>query len=181
MAKKKKDFKEKEAGELVGKFECTIDKDKACTSSDGMAVYEHQDGSHSAFCWVCESSTPNLDFNTMEHKMDESWMADEGHKEKQSYSNLPELEDVRDEYIATDNKDRKLRADVYEKYGCKMELQGDGETIDSIFYPTYRTEDHVGYRIRARFPAGHKDAGKLKNFEKGKIGDTKKGIELFGQ
>jgi archaellum biogenesis ATPase FlaH len=170
-----KKFKEKTAGQLVGKYPCTIDLKGDCASSDAMAVYLHDDGSHSATCWSCESSAPEFDFDSMEsscktfHK-----------KEAQVFINLPSLEVVRDEYIAVDNKQRHLRAEVYEFYGVKHEISGDGETIDKVFYPTYR-EDHVGYRIRGRYPEGHVDGGKLKDFSQGMIGDTKKGIQLFGQ
>ncbi len=177
MARKKKKFQEKEAGSLVGKYACIFDD---CSSSDGMCVYEHDDGSHSAYCWVCEQATPNLDFDNMEAASGSFQK-----KEAQVDYGLPTLEEVKEDYIAIDNKERKLRADTYEFYGCKMELQGDGETIDKIFYPTYRGDDlvgqHVGYRIRGRYPENHEKAGVLKNFELGKIGDTKKGIKLFGQ
>lgn len=178
----KRGFKEKEAGTLIGHYPCIFG---GCSSSDGMAVYQHADDSHSAYCFVCEQSKPDIDFNAVTSTTgalmeEESWMVPDT-QEKQSYSNLPTLEEVRDNLIPTDNRERKLRADVYELYGCRMELQDDGETIEKIFYPTYRKNEHVGYRIRGRIPEGHEDAGKLKNFKMGKIGDTSKGIQLFGQ
>lgn len=176
MAKKKQKLEEKEAGTLIGKYQCIFE---GCSSSDAMACYEHDDGSHSAYCFSCGQSTPNLDFHTMEASHGHHSHSHRGVAEVEY--DLPELETIRDEYIAVDNKDRRLRADVYEFYGCKMEIAGDGETIDKIFYPTYRDDQHVGYRIRARFPEGHEDGGKLKDFGTGKIGDTKKGIQLFGQ
>lgn len=179
--RKTKKLKEKEQGTLIGKFPCTIGEKEGCVSSDAMAVYEHDDGSHSAFCWSCESSAPNFNFEEM------SAASGRSHSTKREtvvYTNLPELHEVRDEYVNVDNKDRKLRADVYDLYGCRMEIAGDGETIDKIFYPTYRGDpmsgQHVGYRIRSRYPDGHEREGELKCFE-GKIGDTKKGIQLFGQ
>ena len=58
------------------------------------------------------------------------------------------FERIRDDYIAFDNPERKLRADDYELFGVKMEMESDGETISKIFYPTYRDSVHVGYRIR---------------------------------
>lgn len=172
MAKKHK-LEEKEAGQLVGKFECTINK--SCGSSDAMAVYSHDDGSHSAYCFSCGHNAVEFDFDSMETG---------SRKPKKEYEVTYEtqtLEEIRDEYVAVDNKERRIRSDIYEMYGCRMEINGDGETIDKIFYPTYRDGVHSGYRIRARFPEGHENAGKLKDFSQGKIGDTKKGIELFGQ
>ena len=147
-----------------------------------MAVYEHSDGSHSAYCWVCQSSTPEFDFDNMEASTGKSSTKKEI---KVSY-NLPTVEEVREDYFAVSNPDRKIPASYYEKYGVCMELQGDGETIERVFYPTYREEPpenntHVGYRIRGRFPEGHKDEGVLKDFGQGAIGDTKKGIQLFGE
>lgn len=185
MAKPRRGKKlpEKEQGTIIGKYNCTIDPKEECTSSDAMAVYEHEDGTHSAYCWSCESSTPSFDFDLMESGSSST------KKQKEEYinMNLPSLDEVLNDYIAVDNKDRKLRASAYELYGVKMEIAGDGETINKQFYPTYRDDKHVGFRIRSRFEAGHpevikepKKLGILKNFE-GKIGDTKKGIELFGQ
>lgn len=177
MAKKRKKFEEKTAGTLIGKFPCSIDTKEECTSSDAMAVYEHEDGSHSATCWSCGAATPSFDFHNMESSSGSSYTKKEAYVDY----DLPSLEEIRDDYEVFDNRDRQLRAETYEAYSCKMELHGDGETINSIYYPTYRDDAHVGYRIRARYPEGHENAGVLKNFEKGKIGDTKKGIELFGQ
>lgn len=180
---------EKEAGSLVGKFPCVLlqaDGSENCGSSDGMAVYFHEeDDSHSAFCWVCEESATTLNFETMEKVV--SYHKPKNKEESKSLMSLPSLEEIRDDYIAVDNRERKLKAEYYELYGVKMELQDDGETIDKIFYPTRRDTKHVGYRPRSRFqkgsPAVLKDPSKegiLKCFE-GSIGDTKKGIELFGQ
>lgn len=182
MAKKK--FKDKEAGSLVGKYPCFIKG--GCGSSDACAVYEHTDGSHSAYCWSCEESSPDIDFSTLEEN---TYSARNSNTTAESYvtMNLPELESVRDDYSVIDNKDRKVRADIYEFYGCRMEVNPDGETIEKIFYPTWRDNLHVGYRIRSRFEVSSPEVkknpdklGVLKCFE-GKIGDTKKGIELFGQ
>lgn len=108
------------------------------------------------------------------------WMAPEESQERQTYSNLPSLEEVREDLICIDNKDRKIRSDVYELYGCRMDVDDDGQ-IDRVYYPTYRDGAHVGYRIRGRYPEGHDKAGILKNFGLGAVGDVKKGIDMFGQ
>lgn len=178
MAKNKHKHKEKEAGTLVGKFPCSIGSKGGCGSSDGMCCYHHEDGSYSAYCWVCQSFAVDFDYDSMEGS---SGNYRKFKKEYEVTYKERTIEEVRDEYVAVDNPERKLRADIYEMYGCRMEISDDGETIEKIFYPTYRDGKHSGYRIRARFPIGHETAGKLKDFSQGMIGDTKKGIELFGQ
>lgn len=182
--KRRKKLKEKSPGTGIGKYPCVVDG--GCGSRDAMEVYEHDDGSHSATCFSCEGYIVNLDFENMCGGGSYKSPA----KEKQEWKSnmyLPTLETVRDDYTAFDEPSRKLRESVYNKFNVKMELQGDGVTIDKVFYPSHRNGVHTGYKVRTRFESGHPEVkkdpsklGKLKCFTE-VIGDNKKGIQLFGE
>ena len=99
--------------------------------------------------------------------------------------------EIKEDLINVNNKERRLKAEVYDFYGCRMDLEEDGSTIAKIFYPTYREIEgiatHCGYRNRKRFKSWHsavkknpKLEGVLKDFAGG-VGDTMKGIMLYGQ
>jgi archaellum biogenesis ATPase FlaH len=176
MARKK--FKEKERGIFQGHCACVL---KECLSTDAGSFYLHQDGSYSYYCHSCHGSAVDFDPETAEI-IDFSKRREINWEEEQE-----KLEYVRDDLIPVDNPDRRLRADVYEYYGCRMETASDGTKIEAIYYPSYRGGDHKGYRNRKRFQGWHKQVkkkpellGVLKDFTGG-IGDTQKGIDMFGQ
>jgi KaiC/GvpD/RAD55 family RecA-like ATPase/Zn ribbon nucleic-acid-binding protein len=180
--RKKKKYVEKEAGIFIGKTNCP-----SCESLDNLAVYEHEDGSHSATCFgeTCRKSYVDWDYKN--NKAISVERKTEYEEDDFMGVGLPTLEEVRDDRISVKLNDRKIKESVCELYGVKVELNEDGETVDRHYYPTYRKKQHVGYRVRSRFEEGDKEVekkpkllGVLKNF-KGTIGDTKKGIELFGQ
>lgn len=176
MAKRKK-FKEKESGAFQGHCACVFED---CGSSDAGSYYLHDDGSHSFSCFACEKGIPDFDISDMKAVVYNA-------KEINWEEEMEKLEEVRDGLVAVDFKERRLRDESYDFYGVKMDLEDDGETIKVVYYPTYRDGVHCGYRNRKRFQSWHdvvkKDPSKegvLKDFTGG-IGDTKKGIEMFGQ
>jgi len=180
MASRK--FKEKEPGTLVEYCGCplTIKGTKVdCGSSDAGRVYLHEDGSHSFSRFSCKGSIVNYDIANMvaitRNVKEIDWEAE---REK--------MEEVKD-LIAVSMPSRKLSASDYEEYGVVMALESDGETVDKVYYPSYRDNEQCGLRIRSRFKEGDPEVvkkpellGVLKNF-RGSIGDVKKGIEMFGQ
>lgn len=182
MARKK--FKEKEAGVYLGHCACP-----KCESTDAGSYYEHEDGSYSFSCFSAGCGHSIVDFDI------ENMKPAEGNYNKREIDwevELEKLEEVRDGLIAVSNKERKISADLYELYGCRMEMDEEGKKIQVIYYPTYRMDEndvlkHVGYRNRKRFTQYSKEVqkdpsklGVLKDFAGG-IGDTKKGIAMFGQ
>lgn len=186
MAKR---FKEKSRGVYQGHCACPLEikKGEPCGSSDGGAYYQHDDNSYSFSCFVCGGGIPEFDITTM--------VAAEGNSSKRVIDWEEEaaiMEDIKENLIPLKNNERRMTADVYEKYGVRMDVAEDGETIDKIYYPAYRENEagikmHVGYRNRKRFKEWHtavkkdpKKLNKLKDFSGG-VGDTKKGICLFGE
>lgn len=180
MARKK--FKQKEKGVYQGHCSCPLEVKKGvpCGSSDAGSLYLHEDGSYSFSCFSCGGSAVDFDPESVE-------VIESGKRREVNWEEEQEkLEYVRDDLIPVDNPDRKLRADVYERYGCKMETASDGSKIEVIYYPSYRNGVHCGYRNRKRFQSWHrtvkkdpKKLGVLKDFSGG-IGDTQKGIDMFG-
>lgn len=168
----------KDAGEFQGHCECPF---KKCGSSDAGAYYLHSDGSYSYYCYSCEGTLQDFKLDGLKPVSSSrpriiNWEVE-----------LERLEEVRDSLVAIGSKERRIKASDYEFYGVHMELDKDGEQIDKVWYPTFREGQHCGYRCRSRFKetdeAVIKDPSKLgvlKNF-RGGIGDTQKGIELFGQ
>lgn len=179
MARKK--FKQKENGIFQGHCECSL-----CGSSDAGAFYLHKDESYSFTCFSCNGSIPNFDVENMTPCKKSKPREIDWEVEKEI------MQDISENLIAVSNKDRYLTDSIYDFYGCRMDLAEDGKKINVIYYPTYRVSqqgeyEHVGYRNRKRFKSWHKQVKKkpelldvLKDFSGG-VGDTKKGICLFGQ
>lgn len=171
----------KSAGVFIRKTSCP-----ACGSIDNLGIYSHEDGTHSASCFGIDCGAYYLNWDNENGSPQERSLSNKEQREVYKMS-LPSMEVINEDYISYDNRDRKLRAEDYDFYGVKMELGSDGETIDKIFYPTYRGEKQTGFRCRSRFEEGHPQLekkpellGVLKNFQ-GSIGDCKVGINLFGQ
>lgn len=175
-------YKQKEQGVYEGHCTCPLE---GCNSSDAGSYYSHEDGSYSFSCFSCHGSIPEFDINTMV-------AAEGGGKREIDWAMEAQImEEIKADLINVANKQRRLRSTVYDFYGCRMDLEEDGATIAKIFYPTYREVEgvltHVGYRNRKRYQPWH-DAvkkkpeldGVLKDFAGG-VGDTKKGIALYGQ
>lgn len=170
----------KEQGILVGHFADDINPE--CDSSDALAVYSHKDGTHSAFCWSCHKSSTSysLDGKNIVSSVRE--------KTPEQLASERELFDtIKNDFVAISMRSRKIKSDVYDFYGVKMDTESDGTTVRAVYYPNYRNGEHVGYKIRSRIESWELAAkknpdkiGVLKSF-KGSVLDNKKGLELFGQ
>ena len=129
---------------------------QACGSKDNKAVYEHDDGELSAYCFGCgdyavEGSLPII--NNKEYDM-----------------SLETVQDV-NEFPTRGFRERCITKNVADKYGVKVGYsENDGTTIQYHYYPTTRNNEVVGYSRREvatkKFIA---------------IGDTKNDVQLFGQ
>ena len=167
-----------EAGEFQGHCECPID---GCGSSDAGAYYLHDDGHHSYYCFSCGGTIPDFSVDGVKPVRGSrpriiNWEVE-----------LERLEEVRDNLTSISMKERRIKAADYESYGVHMELNKEGDRVDKVWYPTFRGGQHCGYRCRSRYKETDEEVikhpeklGVLKNF-RGGIGDTQKGIDLFGQ
>ena len=192
MTKKfKKRIEEKEAGQYIGKTNCP-----SCGSTDNLAVYKHEDDSYSSTCFggACSFTSPNWDYegnqslSTYRESTPEELAYEKQQREieEKFLMALPSLEEVRDVFESDSLKDRKISKTAMKAYGVRTDINDKGKVYRE-FYPTYRAGKHVGYRIRSEFTKEDREVtkkpellGVRKNF-KGRIGDTKKGVEMFGQ
>lgn len=172
-------------GVFVAHCSCPIE---GCGSSDAGAYYEYEDGSYSFYCFSCQGSINPFDITSIAVTRKSRRKSEIVDWRKC----LEQINEIKDNLINVDNKERKIPASIYDMYGCRMELEEDGETIKTIYYPTYReledgVKQHVGYRNRRRFTSTDREVeknpemlGVMKNFAGG-IGDIKKGICLYGE
>ena len=129
-----------------------------CNSSDGMAVYQNEDGSVDAFCFSCSKY-----FNP--EKIEESGVkVKEVVKSKMQDVDLTVIEAI----PMRGWKERGITRITSEKYGVRTEIEGKDKAI-ARYYPSYSDEKIVGYKKRV-IP---------KTFTG--IGSTKATNEMFGQ
>lgn len=182
MARK---FKQKSPGVFMGHVACPL-KSKGtkelCGSSDAGSLYQHDDESYSMSCFSCGGGIPDCDGTAMK-------IVPNSGKARVLDMDIEreKMVEMKECLAAMPNRDRKLKEDVYEMYGVLMDLNDKGDRIETIYYPTYRGGNHVGYRNRRRFKSWHDEVKKnpekldvLKCFNGG-VGDTKRGIQMFGE
>ena len=125
-----------------------------CGSSDGLAIYEAEDGSHNGYCWACNTyeSNPYGDNNVVNFE------------EKK---NLGDIKDIENHPIKA-LSDRGIRQEIAEAFGVRCGVDtGNGE-VNKHFYPYYKGGEITGYKVR-KLPKEFSAAGDIR--------DT----ELFGQ
>lgn len=125
-----------------------------CGSSDGLAVYEKEDGVIDGYCWACDKYVANP-------------YEEEGEQEE-IMTDKAGVEDILD-YPTSNLTDRGISLQTADHFGVKVELsQETGEPI-THFYPYYKRGELTGWKKRV--VEGKKFAA---------IGDIKQ-VELFGQ
>ncbi len=135
--------KQRENGTLVGKF-----PHEKCGSSDALAVYLHDDGTHSGYCWSCNDYERDpFGDNKGEPRVTQpvqvgasiNWM-------QQKLTAIAGYQ-----CIAIPH--RKLRADIAAYYGIKAGIsQVDGQSITHLYYPRYEKGRIVSYKERTLDP-----------------------------
>jgi len=147
-------------GVLIEHIPCTN-----CPSSDGLAVYEEEDGTHNGYCWVCKEyeSNPYKDNHKEQERLTQvkSKMSPEEVKsEIERISDLPSLAIPH----------RSISKDATEKYGVKVEIDSSSGDVKYWYYPTYTQGKHTGYKKKYRTEKGEKKkflhigSGKDKDF-----------------
>lgn len=129
---------------------------QACGSKDNKAVYEHDNGELSAYCFGCG------DYAVEDNPVTSN--------KKENNMSLETVIEVND-YPIRGFKDRCITKNVADKYGVKVGYsEEDGSTIQYHYYPTTRNNKVIGYSRREV---------STKKFIA--IGDTKNDVQLFGQ
>lgn len=110
-----------------------------CTSSDGMAVYENRDSSHTAYCYACETY-----FNKDELKNNNN-MTEVVKEKEQTYLSVEDINNLKSGKIP----DRKLSEEIVSMYGIKLEYDEQTGEIKYHYYPFYNDHGQLtGYKRR---------------------------------
>lgn len=159
--------KEDESGALVGHFECINDE---CNSSDGLAVYQQEDGKYNGYCWSagCES------YFTHEEIM-ESELGDQLDdyepvpKKRRPPITKTELKEIIDNTVYDDTKFRAISKETNEFFKVRSKVV-DG-VVTERHYPVTKDGKPSAYRKRVC----------PKDFRKGYAGYNGMDCDLFGQ
>lgn len=140
------------SGKFIKHMPCT---GANCSSSDGMAVYEQEDGKIDGFCYVCQHYDKNpLGSNVVEQ--DEVVVSGEA------------VNDIV-QYESRELTDRHLRVDTVNHYGVKVALSSVSGEVTDHFYPVFKKGELSGFKKR------HVEGKKFYS-----VGDVKN-PEFFGQ
>ena len=136
---------------------------KECGSKDNNGVYLNDDGSHSSYCFGCESTKQKIDVegNSTEIKQIK--------KETILNENLITVDQIND-LPSLGLRERGIVKVVSEFYGLKVAKRGVEDTITHHYYPYTKDNKVVGYQERT--VAEKKFMG---------VGYAKNDIELQGQ
>lgn len=143
--------------------QCLVKLPHSCGSRDALQVFENDDGSLTGYCYSCRTYVPD----PMNGKRAEDIpKAQRLRKTKEEID--AEIADI-SQYPVVDLKDRRLRADALHHYGIKIGLdERDGKTPAFQYFPYYRGEELVAYKVKL-----------LADKKFWSIGDQKD-VDLFG-
>lgn len=132
---------------------CVEKIEHSCGSSDGLQVFE-EDGAYSGYCFVCHTYVPRP-------------YGDAPAKGKTRVTKSPE--EIKAELAAISsypilpNKDRGLREDALEYFGIRTALsEADGVSPVALYYPYYKDDQLVSYKIRLLAEKKFWNVGELK-------------------
>lgn len=134
------------AGQCIARMSHHTDK---CNSSDGVQVFENEDGSKTGFCFACREYIPDPEDNGKSLKANEpvkiNRKTDEQIKQEINFINC---------LSAMPLPDRKLRQDSLEHYGIKIGVsEYDGKTPTYAYFPYSNNGVLVGYKCK-HLPTG---------------------------
>jgi len=123
----------KESGTNIGHEACI-----KCSSSDAMALYEHEDGSVDGYCWSCDTyiSDPMGEEKVMKKN------------EKADVSSYENVEDIL-KYPMRELTSRGISLDAAQKYGVRVSTNQTTGEIDAHYYPYVKNGRVVGYNKRS--------------------------------
>jgi twinkle protein len=132
-----------------------------CGSGDGLQVFLKEDGTYNGHCFACGVHVPNP-----YHDKPKGYKPQIFIKSKEQIDK--EIADI-DNYRCVDLPERKLRKDSLNHFGIKIGVSEiDGETPVTHYYPYYRGDELIGYKVRL-----------IENKQMWAIGTTKLS-DLFG-
>jgi twinkle protein len=120
----------------------------SCGSSDARQIYE--DGS--SFCFSCRKST--------QAPKERISLANNNNTDFEPVSYGPSLQEIQEDFASRGFKERNIFKQVSQHYGVRVSYDMDGN-IDSHYYPYYKEDNLVGYKIR-KLPKDFTSVGKVR-------------------
>lgn len=112
-----------------------------CNSADALQVFQKDDGSYDGYCFSCGTYVPDP-------YKDKPAGYKPARIRKTPEEIQKEIEDV-SQYRTVALPDRKLRADSLAHFGIRIGVsETDGNTPVTHYYPYYRGDDLVAYKVR---------------------------------
>lgn len=113
-----------------------------CNSSDGLQVFQNEDGSYSGWCFACSTYVPNP-YNDKVKPFSKVVIR---RSQKEIDKELNEIEST---YPILDLPERKLRRESLDHFGIKIGVsEVDGTTPTLHYYPYYKDGILVAYKVR---------------------------------
>jgi len=117
-----------------------------CGSSDGLAVYEREDGSIDGYCWACKKFEPDPYNSVITHT-----------REKVVPIDTSKIESIK-ELPSPAIDERGLNKETVEYYGVKV-------AGDKWAFPYYHGKELVAYKVREKADKKFYGYGSLKNVD----------------
>jgi len=112
-----------------------------CSSKQGLKVFLQDDGEITGFCFACSTFVPDPYEGKDPVKV-------EARKVKSPETIQAEIAEV-DNYQIIDVPQRKLRAELLEKFGARVAVsEKDGTTPTTIYWPVTKDEVFTGYHVK---------------------------------
>jgi twinkle protein len=116
-----------------------------CGSSDGLALYEHEDGSVDGYCWVCEKYVND------QEKINTARLSNLFVRAPTQEEILTRLNNIFHNLSSRDLTDRGIRAEVVEYFGVKVSVDpANGQDIAEHYYPyiSMANKSLTAYKVR---------------------------------
>ena len=132
--------------------------DPECGSSDGLALYEHEDGSVDGYCWVCEKYVRD------EEKIKIARKSNLFVKAPSQEEISAKLWNIFQNYPTGALTDRGIRAEVATYFGVKIAVDpANGQDVIEHYYPYIAIKDKSlsAYKVRKVKDKGFYSIGKM--------------------
>lgn len=114
----------------------------SCGTSDGLQVFQDDKGNITGYCFSCSTYIPHPYRRSMEKekKLEKKERTPEETQEKINEINR---------FVSVDLPDRRLEKWALDYFGVKVSFsEEDGRTISHHYYPYYKGNEFVAYRVR---------------------------------
>tara|TARA_B100000929_G_C15511743_1_gene421151 strand:- start:30727 stop:31710 length:984 start_codon:yes stop_codon:yes gene_type:complete len=119
----------------------------SCSSSDGLQVFEQEDGTVDGYCYSCKTYVPD----PLKGQAVEDFPVKKRLK-KSKEEIQAEIEEI-NSYPVDDLRSRMLRKKSLEKYGIKLGYdETDGQTVKFMYFPYTKDGELKSYKVKLLEP-----------------------------